>query len=169
MTNNNLGATHGAVETSLMLATDGGAHILNLRAHEDIDNGNVVALGDYDSKNLDVWYSKSPSATDHVFLVGTSVVIYEDYTEMFQDEARFYNAKDDVMRCYDMKPYDKFAISKEALGTNADDVAIGKYLILEAGKTKLQVADAPGDGAFAAYVYDIATNGKYRAMVHKNA
>lgn len=162
-------ATHGSAESSSLLGTEGGAHIYNLRAHEDLDNGCVVAMGTYSGTDIDVWNAMTPEAeTDHVFLVLQTEEIYEDYTQSYLDVARFFNAKGDVVRCYDLMPLDRFAISELSLGTGAENVALGKYLVVEAGQTKLKVADAPVEDAFSAYVYDIATNGKYRAIVISN-
>lgn len=166
----NFDAVHGGAESSSLLGTNGAAHIFNLRAHADLDNGNVVALGTYSNTDIDLWNSKAPDAdTNHVFLVLQSEEIYEDYTPMYQDLARFYNAKDEVVRAYDLMPYDRFAIAKASLGTGADDVAPGKFLVVESGQVKLKVSDTPADaGKFCAYVYDLATNGKFRAIVIAN-
>lgn len=165
----NFDATHGSAESSSLLGTSGGAHIFNLKVPADIDNGNVVALGTYSDTDIDVWNAKAPGATDHVFLVLQSEETYEDYSPMYKDVRRFYNAKGDVVRAYDMMPYDRFAISEEALGTGAENAAKGKFLTVEAGKYQLQVGDSePEDGGFCAYIYDIATNGKFRAIVVSN-
>lgn len=162
-------ATHGGAESSSLLGTSGGAHVYNLKAHEDLDNGCVVALGTYSGTDIDVWNAMNPKeATSHVFLVLQSEEIYEDYTNSYLDVKRFFNAKGDVVRCYDLKPLDRFAIAAESLGTNAEAAAVGKYLTVEAGQNRLQVADAPVAGGFSAYIYDIATNGKFRAIVISN-
>ena len=161
-------ATHGSAESSSLLGTTGGAHIYNLKAHADLDNGNVVALGKYSKTDIDVWESKAPGETDFVFLVLQSEDAYEDYTPAFLDVKRFYNAKGDVVRCYALHPLDRFAIDKEALGTQAEQAAIGKYLVVEANQVGLKVDESASESGFTAYIYDVATNGKFRAIVVKN-
>lgn len=38
---------HAVAGSTSLLATEGGAHIRNIVANEDIDNGSIVGLGDW--------------------------------------------------------------------------------------------------------------------------
>ena len=81
------------------------------------------------------WYVEVTSATN-CWLVLTTPLIYEEYASKFQDEKNFYNAKDDIMRCYELMPYDVFELS--AVGFDGTPEA-GKTLTVE--NKKLKVAD----------------------------
>jgi len=156
---------HGVCETSDVTSVQVG-HLYSLLAEEEIDNGSVCALGDY--VKGEVWKAKVPATTDKIILINTSVLIYEEYTEKCQEEARFFNAVGDVMRGYEIKDTDKFALSAEAFADNADP-AVGKYVAVDGVGYKLMTYDAePTDNAFVGYIYDIATNGNYRIIVRKN-
>lgn len=156
---------HGVCETSDITSVQVG-HLYSLEAPEEIDNGSVCALGDY--VKGEVWKANIPQTTDKVILINTSVLIYEEYTKKCQEEARFFNAKGDIMRGYELKDTDKFALSVEAFADSADP-AIGKYVVVDGTGFKLTTVDAePSDYGFVGYIYDIATNGNYRIIVKKN-
>lgn len=127
----NFKTKHAVVGTSEMLASIGGAHIRNIEATADIDNGCIVGCGEY--KRSDVyaetdagafsgkviaqaangnWYVDVVSA-ENCWLVAQVPVIYEDYTTQCQHESNFYNEQGDVMRCMELKAYDRFEVSAE--------------------------------------------------------
>lgn len=134
----NFETKHAVVGTSELLATIGGAHIRNIEATADIDNGCVVGCGEY--KRPDVyaeaaagtfagkiigkaangnWYVDVTEA-ENCWLVAQVPLIYEDYTTQCQHESNFYNAAGDVMRCMELKVYDRFEVSAEGIvGTPA--------------------------------------------------
>lgn len=156
---------HGVCETSDLTSVQVG-HLYSLKAPQAMDNGSVVALGDY--VKGDVWDAKIPAKEDKLILINTSVLIYEEYTKKCQEEARFYNEKDDIMRGFEMKDTDKFAISAEAFHDDAVP-AVGKYVAVNGTSEKLMVYDdAPTDTGFVGYIYDTATNGNFRIIVKKN-
>lgn len=159
---------HGVCETSNITSTVCG-HLYSLQALEDTDNGSVCALGDY--VKGEVWKAAVPAKTDKVILIATSIVIYEDYTKKCQEEARFYNAKGDIMRGYELKDTDKFALSAEAFADDADP-AVGKYVVVDGTGYKLttvEVEPKASEYGFIGFIYDTATNGNYRVIVKKNA
>lgn len=158
---------HGIVESAKLKSTICG-HLYSLRAPQNIDNGSVCAIGEYEKG--DVWKAAVPKKLDKVTLVATSVVIYEDYTKKCQEEARFYNAKDDVMRCYELVETDEFAISAEAFAEGADPKK-DAYVVVDGTGFKLTtVTDAPAKAeyGFIGQIFDIATNGHYRISVKQN-
>lgn len=145
---------HAVAGQTNLLATEGGAHSRNIVAAADIDNGCIVGkgawvsmekyeettAGDFAGTILGQaangnWYVEVTSATN-CWLVLTTPLIYEEYASKFQDEKNFYNAKDDIMRCYELMPYDVFELS--AVGFDGTPEA-GKTLTVE--NKKLKVAD----------------------------
>lgn len=158
---------HGVAESSALLATDYGDHIMHLKADEDIDNGSFVAVGDFVAG--DVFEAKKPAKTDRLCLVLSVPLIYEEFSPRAQEEANFYNAEGDVMRCYVLAQYDRFALSKEAFAVPAD-AAVGKFISVDGNGYKAVVsANAPNDTAFVGEIYDVASNGNFRIIVRKNA
>jgi hypothetical protein len=122
-------AEHAVAGSSSLIATDSGAHIRNIVAAADIDNGCIVGKGAWISMEkyeeaeagaftgviLDKaangnWYVEVKTA-ENAWLVLTDPLIYEEYTTQFTQEKYFYNAKGDIMRCYELKPYDIFELS----------------------------------------------------------
>ena len=124
---------HAVVTATQLLATEGGKHIFNVLPTEDIDNGAIVALGDWED---DDYYAISDSAPtfsgtilqeesnggwlvvvdevdDDTVLVYQSELIYENYTTGLQEPYMFYNAADEVTRAYGLAKYDKFAVTEE--------------------------------------------------------
>lgn len=127
----NFKTKHGVVGTGDLLATTGGAHIRNIKATADIDNGSIVGCGDYQKPD---YYAETDAGTfsgkiidiasngnfivdvisaENCWLVATVPVIYEEQTQQCTHESNFYNAKDDLLRCIELKQYDRFEASKE--------------------------------------------------------
>lgn len=143
---------HAVAGQTKLLATSGGAHVCDIIAAADIDNGCIVGKGDwtgmqtYDEVAAGTfagkilgqaangnWYVEVDSATN-CWLVLTVPTIYEDYAQKFQEEKNFYNATGDIMRCYELKPYDVFELSEVGFtGTPA----AGKAVSVENKKLKV--------------------------------
>ena len=158
---------HGVCETSDITSVQVG-HLYSLQAQVETDNGSVCALGDY--VKGEVWKAAVPAKTDKVILINTSIVIYEDYTKKCQEEARFFNATGDIMRGYELKDTDKFALSLEAFADEADP-AVGKYVVVDGTGYKLTTVDSEpkaSEYGFIGYIYDVATNGNFRIIVKRN-
>lgn len=121
---------HAVAGSSKLKATICG-HIYNIKATNDIDNGCIVGKGAYQAPEYYAeaaagtfagtiieqaangnWYVEVTSATN-CYLVLTVPLIYEQYTTFMQDESNFYNAKGDLMRCYELVPGDIFELSAE--------------------------------------------------------
>lgn len=157
-------AEHIVAESSGLLGTTGGEHILHFLAESDIENGSVVALGDF--VDGEVWKAKTPAVGDDIFLI-----LSEEKTDeipglpMTKEVRYFYNGNGEIMRGYHLGKYDKFAISPSGV----DGGEKGKFVTVD-GKTKklTAVATAPTENAFVGYIYDIASNGNLRIIVKKN-
>ena len=157
---------HGVFESSDIKATLAG-HIVNLKAIEDTDNGSFASRGAFVAG--DVWKAAKPVVAKPVFLIGTSPLIYEDFTKSMQDEANFYNASGDVMRAYELEANDKFNLSAEAFASGASP-AVGQYLTISAISWKVGCAASSPEGqTFVAQIYGVAANGNFMILVEKNA
>lgn len=158
----------GVAESSDLTSTIAG-HLYHLKATEDLENGSFSAIDPTTFVSGDVFTTKVPAKADPVALILTSIVIYEDYTPKMQEEQNFYNAKDDIVRAYQLQVTDRFALSKECF-TNPTDAAKGKYIAMDGTHFKATVYDQkPIDTAFVGYIYDVASNGRFRIFVMKNA
>lgn len=121
---------HAVAGSSKLKATICG-HIYNIQAAADIDNGCIVgkgayiapeyyaetAAGDFSGTIIEQaangnWYVEVESA-DNAHLVLTVPLVYENFTTQMGHESNFYNAKDDLMRCYELVPGDIFELSAE--------------------------------------------------------
>ena len=151
---------HAVCESSKIKATVAG-HIFNVEAHKDLDNGSVVKLGEY--LRSEVYEAAEPTANDEVVLVLTTPLIYEEYNSKMGAAYNFYNAKGDIMRCYELVARDVFAVSAEGIAGTPE---IGKYIV--ANGTKLTVADAEGSNAFVGKIIEKGANGVYRIEVLRN-
>lgn len=135
-------AKHAVAGSSKLKATTCG-HIYNIQAAEDIDNGCIVGKGAYIAPE---YYAEAAAGTfsgtildraangnfyvevvsaENALLVLTTPLIYEQFTTRMQEESNFYNAKDDLMRCYELVPGDIFELSEEGFsGTPAKGASV---------------------------------------------
>lgn len=143
---------HGVVASSGLKATRIG-HIFNIQADENMDNGTIVAKGEYvapdyyKAKNSTGFTAKIESLTANGviievlnpgdgLLVLTAPTISEGATISQQAEYNFYNGKGEIMRCYELYVGDRFEVSKDCLsGSN-----IAKGASVSVTNRKLTVA-----------------------------
>lgn len=133
---------HAVAGSSKLKATICG-HIYNIQAAADIDNGCIVGKGEYIAPE---YYAETAAGTfsgtiidkaangnfyveitsaENALLVLTVPLIYEQYTTRMQEESNFYNAKGDLMRCYELVPGDIFELSAEGFtGTPAKGATV---------------------------------------------
>ena len=158
---------HGVVETSSLVATHGGAHIMNVVADVDVDNGSVCKLGDF--VESDYYKAEIPAVADAIMLIATEPKIYAEYTKKMQEESNFYNGKGEIMQADDIVRFDRFALSEEAFDKDAAP-AIGQYVGVTGTGYKLTTLgeDAPTGRGFVGYINEIATNGNFRVLVLRN-
>lgn len=121
---------HAVAGSSKLKATTAG-HIYNIQIEEDLDNGSIVAKGDYVSPEvykakdstgfagviLDKaangnWYVEVTEPGDALLLLQVPM-IYEEYTTAMQHESNFYNENGDVVRAYELYVGDIFELSAE--------------------------------------------------------
>lgn len=120
---------HATALPSNVLAQEYGAHIFNIKLSSDTDNGNLVAAGDWDS--FDVFteaavttfegevVQKMPNG-NYLVLVktpGDALLVYQkpltpyESPREFTREEAFYNKKGDIVRCYELRKWDRFEAS----------------------------------------------------------
>lgn len=121
---------HAVAGSSKLKATLCG-HIYNIQIEEDLDNGSIVAKGDYikpetykakDSTDfagvvLDKaangnWYVEVKTPGD-ALLVLQVPMLYEEYTTALKHESNFYNVNGDIVRAYELYVGDVFEVSAE--------------------------------------------------------
>ena len=135
--------THAVAGSTRLKATTAG-HIYNIEAADDIDNGCIVGKGEFLRPEVYAeaaasttfagkiigqaangnWYVEVTACEAGDCLVLTVPMIYEAYVTENQDEANFYNAQGDILRCYELYVGDVFELS-----------AVGFTGTPEAGKT----------------------------------
>lgn len=142
---------HAVAGSSKLKATTCG-HIYNIQAAADIDNGCIVgkgayvapeyyaevAAGSFTGKIIDKaangnFYVEVESA-ENAYLVLTAPMIYEQFTSAMQEESNFYNAKGDLLRCYELVAGDIFELSKEGF---TGEPAKGSAVSVAAKKVKV--------------------------------
>lgn len=148
---------HAVAGSSKLKATTAG-HIFNILIDEDMDNGTLVAKGDYVKPEVykskastgfkGVIIDKAANGSFYVEVVdpGDALLllqvplIYEEYTTRMQHESNFYNASGDIVRAYELYAGDIFELSTEGfMGTPEK----GKEVTVDTTK-KLKIADGAG-------------------------
>ena len=138
------GVVHGTAGATNMLATNSGAHIYSLKAHKNLDNGSIVAVGTFVGNQ--VFNSKDYVAGEHPVLVLTPPIGYNSDRRIYQDECYFYNAKNEVARAYELYDGDIFTVSEDMF---AGDPAVGKFI-----DGTYTVADVAGDAGFVGEIVE---------------
>lgn len=135
-------AKHAVAGSSKLKATTAG-HIYNIKIEEDLDNGSIVAKGDYvnaevykakdstgfEGKILEKaangnWYVEVVEPGDALLLLNVPL-IYEEYNTAMQHESNFYNANGDIVRAYELYKGDIFELSAEGFdGEPADNTTV---------------------------------------------
>lgn len=127
-------AVHGEAEATMMLATLGGAHILNfVDTVNDTDNGTIVGVGEHMG---DDFYAVTNPTTltgvveeisttgkaviavktaENAFLICTDPQTYVEYNSKVKEPCYFYNGKGEKMTGLEIKVYDRFAVSAPAI------------------------------------------------------
>lgn len=143
---------HGVAESSDLLATVGGSHLINGVADVDLDNGSFVGIGEFNEG--DSWKVTKPSSTGELYLVLTSPLIYEDFTKEAIEERHFFNKAGEMLRLYQLKVRDKFALSTEAFA-DGSEIVIGSYLTFD--DYKAGVTTTKPESGHVLKVYDRAS------------
>lgn len=145
---------HGVASSTKLKATIDG-HILNIKADKDLDNGVLVAPNAY--VEADYYTAKDSTGfkgkivdiaangnfivevvdPGDAFLVLTTPKGYITDPAYLAGENQFYNAKDELMRCYQLYKFDRFTVSAECFDTTP---AKDKTVTATASTRKLHTA-----------------------------
>lgn len=137
------GVAHGTAGATNMLATNSGAHIYSLKAHKNLDNGSIVAVGTFVGNQ--VFNSKDYVAGDVPFVVLTPALNYNTALKKYSEERYFYNAAGEVMRALQLSVMDTYQISEDLV--NGAVTEGESYLVWNATTGKYDVqAEAPVTG-----------------------
>lgn len=142
---------HAVAGSSKLKATVAG-HIFNIKIDEDLDNGTLVAKGDYvapevykakdstgfagvilDRAANGNWYVEVTEPGDALLLLSVPL-IYEEYTKSMQHESNFYNAAGDIVRAYELYEDDIFELSAEGFEGTPEK---GKAVTVENKRLKI--------------------------------
>ena len=148
---------HGVVRTDNMFGTDVRAGLVSVKyivttgsgtdqspyvyTPTDIDNGNVLLLGDLMEGEREIYAGSAPakdSTLNDVVLVCSPEVMYDERLRSLED---FYNVAGKPARGYRLHKWDVFSLTADALDFNTDedtDGKVGSIVELKAG-TKLNV------------------------------
>lgn len=157
-------AKHATAFPSNVLSGDTyGGHMFSIKLSSDTDNGNLIAVGAYNS--LDQFAEAAVTTFtgqivekmangNYLVLVtdpGDAVLVYqvpiaaEEWTNEWKKESNMYNKKDDVVRCYGLAKWDRFEVSKEAFVTPGT-VDVGQNITGVQGKKMVNVNASVNDG-----------------------
>lgn len=150
----NSNAVHAVAGSSKLKATQCG-HIYNIKAAADIDNGCIVGKGEW--LGMEVyeeaaattftgtilgkaangnWYIEVATASN-AYLVLTVPMTYYENPSYLAGEEYFYNAKDDIMRCYELVPGDIFELSAAGFTDDEEDLEAGAAVTVSNKKVTL--------------------------------
>ena len=148
-------AKHAVVEIADLQATHCG-HIFNfVDTVNDYDNGVLLAKGEMDPVNYEVYAAKVPTTSDEVMLVASVPTVTDARTQSERAEHNFYNKAGIVMRAYQLAKHDRFAVSSMLFDK---EPTAGKYAVVGANG-KYKVVDSATSEAFVAKVERIVTKG----------
>ena len=160
---------HGVVRTDLLDRTDVRSEIVSVRykqnsAFVDIDNGNVLVLGDLESNSRTVHTGATPSASSNlsdVVLIASPEMMYDEHVHRLES---FYNESGKIARGYRLHEHDIFSVTIEALDA-AGLPKVGDIVELGNG-TKLKVVkNATNGSTTVGRIIDINTIGNIDGTV----
>ena len=143
---------HGVVRTDDMFNTDVRVGPVSLKyftgdpaVATEIDNGNVVLLGDLIEGEYYMYSATTPAANspkNDIVLVASVEIMYDERKRALSE---FYNAAGRVCRAYHLHTWDIFSVTKDALD-GKEEPAVGDLVELKAG-TKLNVVASATNGS----------------------
>lgn len=156
---------YAVVRTDKMFGTDNRAGVVSVRYQPSgtmtqIDNGNVVKIGDLETGSREIYKGATPAANSDIkdiVLIASPEVLYEDYKRSLSD---FTNKAGNIARGYYLHTNDIFSVTKDALDGKSTP-AVHDVVELKAG-TKLNVAASATSGStVVGRIVDINVVGGY--------
>ena len=143
----NLENKHVVAESTALGGTYYANHIFSVKMAKNHDNGAILARGNYIG---DEYYEESDYAAgkEPMLLLHPVVFAFTDL-KAYQNEDRFYNAKNDVCRCYVLGVGDRYSLSEAAF----DSVpAEGNYVTYNPSTGLYEVSESADNTQFCAKV-----------------
>lgn len=119
------------------------AKFYNGNVEADIENGNIVTLGNYVDGEREVRKATAPTAATKLrdlYLVASPEVIKD---KKYYGLGEFINKKSSIIRCYRLTSGDIFSVTKEAL----DGTVVVGSLVEAQDSTKLKVVETATAGS----------------------
>lgn len=140
---------HAVVRTDLLIGTDARSELVSVRYQPsgemtEIDNGNLVTLGNLEEGSRTVYVGETPASGDtlaDVVLIATPEIVYDERKYGLEN---FYNEKGTIARGYRLHEHDIFSVTEEAFDSTPE---LGKMVAIDNGVTTLKVVDSDGFGA----------------------
>lgn len=133
---------HCICDTSLMAGTKLPSKHVNIKISEDLDNGNIVAIGALADGEKEAFASAKPAANTalkKLALIKAPEVMKDERLKNLGD---FYNKKDAIVRAYLFEEGDEFRLTAEGLSGTP---AVGHAVEVEAGyKMKVTASATSG-------------------------
>lgn len=153
---------HFIVETSKVKATKVG-HMYSLKDTEkNMDNGELVLVGDLIQGEREIYGVKTPALADKgVVLINTPALIYEQYTTLQGAEYNFYNGAGEVARGMELTKDDVYGVSIEAVTPidEEDGIVVNNYVVNDGNRKLKEVASLTGDEGFVGQILFTRTFG----------
>lgn len=164
---------HAIIRTDLMMGTTVGTYLASLRymgadgnTATEIDNGNVVAVGNLMEGEREVRVATTPTAKTALKDVAVIAAPEVFYDERKRELEEFTNEAGKTVRGYFLHTGDMFSVTAEALNiASGATPAVGYAVELMAG-TKLNVAQAATSGSTqVGVIHAIEKAGRYTYYV----
>lgn len=160
---------HGVIRTDLLAGTDVRSELVSVRYQPsdtmtDIDNGNVVLLGDLEEGSRTVFKGDTPaknSDLNDVALIASPEVIYDEHVHGLD---KYYNEAGKISRGYRLHENDIFSVTIDALDAAATP-EVGNIVELQAGTKLKVVSSATASATTVGKIIDINVVGNYTFYV----
>lgn len=160
---------HGMFESSRIKASITG-HLYDLVFDKDIDNGVMVAVGDYTGNGLQERKGTVAKITDKVAITGAPALIKDSFTTQQAQPYNYYNKAGVPVKSYELVEEDIFAIADYQFTEGSKSlVKVGACVVVDGNGA--YVASDAGDlttkgstNGFVGKIHSIAT-GTYYTMV----
>lgn len=142
---------HLIVETSRIKATKAG-HIYSVKDVENnMDNGELVLVGDLIVAEREIYEAKTPTVEDKgVALIADVPLIYEQVTTAQGAEYNYYNEAGKATRAYELVKDDVYGVSVEAITPINVEAGVvdGNYVVNDGSRRLKEVATLDGTEGF---------------------
>lgn len=158
-----MASKHAVIRTDKMTGTNVDTQLYNVKFYADdeaaeVENGNIVMIGDLDPDNRDVHIATAPtSGVDVGDLAVTAGVclFYDESVRHYEDE--WINEADRAFRSYGLHNGCMFSVTAEAFSGTPE---VGKYVGYTAGSTKIAIAEEASATTFGKII-DSDISGRY--------